>query len=199
MDAEHRSDQQGNSDRWLDSALRARVDAEPSTGMERRVLDRLAMEPKRRHFVWWPALVAIATVLVVAFGIVVMRNGESTPHIVTRAAQTQDQRENNRQPAVQAKGLRAPRQQRIRAKAIHCCALLANRSVGHSESLPKLAVFPTPRPETEQERLLARLAAQPDLLETAHLNSDSPPRELSIPALNIPPMEGTPADNPPQY
>jgi hypothetical protein len=71
--------------------------------------------------------------------------------------------------------------------------------MNNSKPLPKLTVFPSPRPETEQEHLLLRLAAQQGSFEMANLNPDLPIREMSVPELKIAPMDGTPADNPPQH
>jgi hypothetical protein len=203
MDAENRSVQQKHLDQWLDAALRARFDAEPNTGLEQRILSRLVLEPTRKQFVFWPAFAAIAVLLVVGFGIVLMRTGTFTPTVVTRNDRTQNPADGNRQPAIQAKLVpREAEQQRARharGKATRCCAVLASRSLKNSKSLPKLAIFPTPRPETEQEHLLFRLAAQQGSLETASLSPDLPIRELSVPELKIGPMEGTPPDNPPQH
>ena len=46
MDAEQKNLGKKNLDRWLDPALRARVDVEPRMGLEARVLTRLKTERK---------------------------------------------------------------------------------------------------------------------------------------------------------
>ena len=205
MDAENRSNQEENFDLWLDSALRARGNAEPRMGLEERVLARLASEPQRTRMSLWPLFALGAAALFVVIGIAVLRPGKTGSKILSRQnPRSSDQI--NRRPSIRAmvtpnQEVPAPLHVRhsrdIRAR---CCRFVKGEPfVVHSESLPKLAAFPTPRPETEQERLLLRLAAQPGLFQTAHLNSDLPLRELSIPALNIPPLEGTPPDNSPLY
>lgn len=206
MDAEKRSGQQNNFDQWLDSALHARVEAEPRLGLEERVLARLASEPQRTRMSLWPLFALAAAALSVVIGIALLRPGKTGSDILSRQNPSHSSDQINRRPSIRAmaapnRELPAPLHVRhsrdIRAR---CCRFVKGEpSVVRSESLPKLAAFPTPRPETEQERLLLRLAAQPGLLHTAHLNSDLPLRELSIPALNIPPLEGTPPDNSPLY
>lgn len=196
MDAENRSDQQKNFDHWLDSALQARANAEPRMRLEERVLARLASEPRRK--VWWPAIaVAGAAVVLIALAIALLRPTRHEPTLAHGAAEPASaQRVSS--PTRTSQASRAAATARLRHGRIWVSRNAVSREQTR-ERLPKLAAFPTPRPETEQERLLLRLAAQPGLLQTAHLNSDSPLKELSIPAINIPPMEGTPRDNSPLY
>lgn len=191
MDAENRSDQQKNFDQWLDSALHARVNAEPRMGLEERVLARVASEPERARVSLWPLFAFAAAMLVLVIGIPLFRPSNTGHDSLIRR---------NSQPSVHA--MTVPNQKAIASVPVHhsrvgeirCCQVLAGKStVSHSESLPKRAAFPMARPATEQERLLLRLAAQPDF-QMADLNADLPLRELPIPALNIPPMEGTPPD-----
>lgn len=68
-----------------------------------------------------------------------------------------------------------------------------------NQNLPKLASFPAPRAETTQERLLARLAEQPEAAEMASFSDNEMPlNELSIPELKVSPIEGTPPDDVPR-
>ncbi|HKT26427.1 MAG TPA: hypothetical protein VJR04_17590 [Terriglobales bacterium] len=206
MDAESKSDQEKNFDQWLDSALRARSNAEPRMGLEERVLARLESEPQRTRMSLWPLFALAAAALSVVIGIALLRPGKTGSDILSRQNPPHSSGQIDRRPSIRA--MAAPKEE---ARApLHfrhssdirerCCRFVKGESsVARSESLPKLAAFPTPRPETEQERLLLRVAEQPGLLQTAHLNSDLTLRELSIPALNIPPLEGTPPDNSPLY
>jgi hypothetical protein len=67
------------------------------------------------------------------------------------------------------------------------------------ESLPKLATFPTPRPETAEERMLARLAARRGSYELARLSTDLVPlKVLPVPEFTIQPLEEAPVDETPQ-
>src|SRR5690348_3100932 len=117
MDAENNQVPKQDFDRWLDAALRARVAAEPSTGVEQRVLARLAKEPTRRHFIWRPSFVAVAALMMIALGIILMRIDKSTPTVLTRSLPSQNQPENKSKPAVQAMaGPRETRRQRTRPK-----------------------------------------------------------------------------------
>ena len=200
MDAENRSNQQKNFDQWLDSALHARVNAEPRMGLEERVMARMASEAERARVGLWPLFAFAAALLVVVIGIPLFRPSNTGHDSPIRRNQRASQSEANSQPSVHA--MTAPNQKAIasvpvrhaRVGEIRCCHdLLGKSTVSHSESLPKRAAFPTARPATEQERLLLHLAAQPDF-QMADLNADLPLRELPIPALNIPPMEGTPPD-----
>jgi hypothetical protein len=202
MDAENSKVPKQDFDRWLDAAMHARVEAEPRPGFEERVLARLAMEPARRHFVWWPSFIAVAALVVIASGIILMRIGNSTLTAAPGPDQAQSSLDRYRKPAIQTIVVpRETRRQRTRAgaKVIHCCRVLASTGMNNSKPLPKLTVFPSPRPETEQEHLLLRLAAQQGSFEMANLNPDLPIREMSVPELKIAPMDGTPADNPPQH
>ena len=192
MDAENRSAQQNNFDHWLDLALQARVNAEPRVGIEERVLVRLASEPERK--VWRPVVaVAGAAVVVIALAIAVVSPSPDAPTTLRGATQ----------PAIVSGLTRATQtgqmpRAAVTAKARRGGRVASRKPLSRSpieQQLPKLAAFPTPRPETLQERLLYRLAAQPDAVQRASLNLDSPIRELSIPELKIEPMEGTPPDN----
>jgi|SRR5581483_9438369 len=206
MDAENRSDQPKNFGQWLDSALRTRIDAEPRLGLEERVLARLALDPQRMRASWWPLFAFATAALVIGMGLALMRTSKTDTNLLTRQNSRHRASEMIQQPSIRA--MAAPSHEigtplhvgSSGRKRAGCCHVVSEEpSQIHSELLPKLAAFPVPRPETEQERLLLGLAARPDLLQTAHLSSNLPLRELSIPPLNIPPMEGTPPDNPLLY
>jgi hypothetical protein len=202
MDAEENRVPKQAFDRWLDTALKARVEAEPGTSLEERVLARLATSPPHRRVVWWPVFAAVAALLMISVGMLFMRSNRPSPNVVSQPTQRQRPSNFYHPSVVQAR--KVPRHgeqhgtRHARAKGSHCCTVLASH-VEKSESLPKLSVFPTPRPETEQEHLLFRLAAQRGSFETASLNSELPMQELSVPEIKIAPMEGTPPNDSPQH
>src|SRR5690349_23910296 len=87
MDAENRSDQQENFDQWLDSALRARVNAEPRLRLEERVLARLASQPERTRVNLLPLFAFAAAVLTVVIGIALLRPDQKHHAIAHVSAQ----------------------------------------------------------------------------------------------------------------
>jgi len=200
MDAERRKSQK-EFDRWLDAALHARSKAEPRTGLEDRVLARIAAEPPRR-FSWWPAA-AIAAVAVLVIAIVIS---------ALYSRERQDNAGNRQGPFIQQ--VRPPESsshasspvvttagERHRGTRRAACCVSAHRATNASvgtELAPKLATFPSLHPPTPEERMLARLAARRGSYEVANINGDQPLKDLSIPELKIDPMEGTPPDNAPQ-
>lgn len=207
MDAENRSNQQKNFDQWLDSALHARMDAEPRMGLEERVLTRLASEPQRTRVSWWPLFAFATAALAIAVALTLLRPSQPKGAIARSATQSGA-------PAVSSVAVQP--NPRSKTAAIHksgpyrsvgtkdfaCCNFA--RAVTHpqrEERLPKLASFPTARPETEQERLLARaatqLVAQGQISELANISLDSPPKDLSITELRIEPLEASPNDSNP--
>jgi hypothetical protein len=207
MDAENRSDQQKNFDQWLDSALRTRVDAEPRTGLEERVLARLASQPERTPVNLLPLFAFAAAVLAVVIGIALLRPDQAQ-HAIAHAQPASGSGVNNASAQASSRpkiaGIHKPRNSRfIRSKNAVCCELtrvVSDRKA--TEHLPKLASFPAPHPETEQEKLLAQLAAQmtvqKQVSEIATVSIDSPPKDLSVKELSIEPLETTPAANSPQ-
>ena len=203
MDADNRKPQFEDIDRWLDSALRERANAEPRGGLEERVLTRLAAEPAKR-MAWWPVTAAVAAVVVIAIALVVIfprrqerivGNGQQSP---MASPETRVQA-NPRTPDKVSK----PTQARVPTR------MLAHRTPQGSdqssagrvepEPLPKLATFPAPRPETAEERMLARLAARRGSLDVASVSTDQLPlKDLSVPEFKIHPMEEPPSEDTPQ-
>lgn len=213
MDADNREPQFEDIDRWLDRALRERANGEPRSGLEERVLARLASRPLQRFAWWWQAWAIVAAVLIVAVTLAIIyprkqqqvvnghRPAMSSPELGSQVNKLTPHQEPSTAPS--ASGHR-----RDRACCVSSRALAKNTPGSKAtlraaqtkpEPLPKLATFPAPRPETTQERLLAQLAAQPSIVEAASVSSGSMPlKELSIPELKIDPMEGTPPDESPQ-
>lgn len=202
MDAENRSDQQKSFDHWLDSALRVRLVGEPRLGLEERVLARLA-SAHRQRFAWWPALATAAAVVVIAIAIALLRPTPSERTIASRSGQpvTGGMADRASVPTTESIHKRTHSVSSI-GKHRSCCG--STRIVARAqreEHLPKLASFPTAHPETDQERMLAQLAAQLSaqrrFSDIANVSLDAPPKDLSITELRIDPLEGTSTDSNP--
>jgi hypothetical protein len=222
MDAENAKPQPPEFDRWLDTALRARANAEPRSGLEDRVLARLRAESPRKHFALWPLLSAMATVFVIAVALVILHSRQQQRTVAVRQQPTGSQH-STQSPPVQARSERVDKEldahrhsPRATGDAACCVSSTAiarrtpdegvrrsglQRNSAHSDDkqLPKLATFPAPRPETAEEHMLLRLAARRDSYDLANVSTDSAPlRDLSVPEIQIDPMEGTPPDNTPR-
>ena len=190
MDAENRKAQFEDLDRWLDIALRERANAEPRGGLEQRVLARLASDRPKKFARWLVWAAAVAT-LVITFALAVLHPRRQEPTMASRQepAPVLDETRHGRDAAC---CVSARMQARNTPRAIVTQPAVRPKP----ERLPKLGTFPAPRPETTQELLLARLAAQPDAVQVASISNDAVPlKELSIPELKIDPMEGTPPDD----
>jgi hypothetical protein len=202
MDVENRNKQRAELDRWIDAALRARADVEPRMGLEERVLARLATEPPSKVWAWrWAALVGAAAILAIALALLFSHSSRGTPAML--------------------RGPQAPSGERIDSRSDHANATAPQQEPGpvhnhlrvgrstsvrnasavsiQKESLPKLATFPTPRPETAEERMLAQLAARRGSYELARLSTDLVPlKVLPVPEFTIQPLEEAPVDETPQ-
>src|SRR3954465_12028545 len=206
MDAENRSNQQRNFDDWLASALCTRT-AEPRRGLEERVLARLAFEPQPK-IRWWPAMAMASAVIVTAVAIALLLRPTQPERVANRTTK----------PASASRVASAVMQPRsvpstasvhknrnsllIDRKNSTCCGSTRVVAGAHPEQhLPKLASFPTAHPETDQEGMLAQLAAQlsaqRQFSDIANVSLDAPAKDLSITELRIDPLEGTPMDSNP--
>ena len=197
MDAENRKPQIEDIDRWLDLAIGERANAEPRSGLEERVLARLAARVPNR-IAWWPAMAAVAVLLVVTIGLVMIHSRDQKPIIAngqqprTASRDTNSGRDATCCPSTSIPVSRAPRVPVRRFYKHHPVIGIA------TDPLPRLATFPAPRAATAQERMLARLESRSGSYEIANTSNDLPLRDLSIPELRIEPLEGTPLDNTPQ-
>ena len=213
MDAENRKPESEDLNRWLDIALRERVNAEPRSGLEDRVLASLAARPQHR-IVWWPAMAIAALILAIVIGVALFspRHQQQVASQPPSPAASYDTKAGiNKLPP--DKEL-SPTKSRVNtAKESTCCSstkTLVSKNhdeavarprvrVETAEILPMLATFPAPSPETAQEHMLARLMARRGSYELAKTSPEMVPlRDLSIPELKIEPMEGTPSDETPQ-
>src|SRR5438309_8343821 len=103
MDAENRMPSQEDCDRWLDTALRARADAEPRAGLENRVLARLRAEPEPRRFAWWALPIAAVAVLVIAVVLVSLYRSQQERTIANRQQPRSSSQSSRQEPAVQGR------------------------------------------------------------------------------------------------
>jgi hypothetical protein len=152
---------------WLDTALRARIDAEPRAGLEERILAQLATKAVERSFPLWKTVGAAVALIVIAITLVVLHRDERKSHMAVGANESPNSSSTTQQSSSPASVVAAsslPRKDRSSSGRHAACCVSAkpvtlsdNRT---QERLPKLATFPAPRPETGQERLLSGLAAK---------------------------------------
>jgi hypothetical protein len=144
-------------DREIDAAL-ARYSNEPRPGLEDRVLANLRTDRERTsvHNWWqWAAASSLATLLLVA-SIIFLRSNQTSQHYAAGPSQTTRDNASNRIPpaagpqsALETPTLRSSSQRKKPQTrgSRHASALAAG---------PKLDQFPSPRPLTEQEKILKR-------------------------------------------
>ena len=200
---DNRQNRQSEVDQWLDAALQQR-NAEPLMGLEERVLARLATEPERKTFTWWPVLVGVAALLLVVTALVLVQTGARDSRQVVRVPPPQPVSHSGAQPAVQSSNLKpAPsslRRHLAAARTPHGGVRRSAQAVSRpntEESLPKLATFPAARRQTREERLMAQLGERPEFYEQASTLIEKPVTDLSLPELRIDSVANT-ENSPPQ-
>lgn len=126
--------------------------AEPREGFEQRILANLATAPERRpwwRWMWVPA-VAAAAVLAIVLGMRVMRH-ESPKSIEANKTHEAPKQEIARK-TITPDGRMSPR--RALGKHKSAATSSAAKVVAQAMAQPRMEVFPSPTPMTEQERLL---------------------------------------------
>lgn len=182
-----------NAEQWLDAALSARMgmQAEPRPGLEERVLARLATEPKRNPGLTWRlAFAAFAAAVLISAALLLMRT--NVPEKPSSARMTRPQANPEQVAKVQPQLVPREPERVNRRRAI--VAARRSDAIRLKEAAPKLATFPAPTPETDQERMLARLAVRRGTFELASESPDPAIQELQVKELVVEPMEGTPPD-----
>jgi hypothetical protein len=143
-------------DDWLDTALRKYGEAEPRPGLELRVLANLRAEQGRAvGRAWWPwaALAAVAIVIVIA--VPLLRKPEKTTANsaadgpLTAKHSTQAAKNSEEKPAAPA--VQVPVKRHATANA---------HPPARNAASPRLEQFPSPRPLSAQEEILANYVAQ---------------------------------------
>lgn len=150
--------QRGNDlDRVLDAALAKYAAIEPRTGLEERVLANLrSVNSTGAHGAWWRWSLAavVAAILLVAITLAWRSHTTSRPAIANHPTST-DHRSAGPEKDVAHHDAnvipRRPRQTR-RTHALGSVPVVA--------AVPKLDQFPSPRPLSEQEQILATYVAQ---------------------------------------
>ncbi len=199
-------------DTLLDSALATYADPGPDSGLEQQVLASLAaaQEPRepRRLFAstwsWLPWAIAAPLVASLLLWIALSR----IPHVPSREAEqaqgtaahapittTQPDAKHEKHPSAmkpEQAGAQRPARRKpcpFKAEGSGPCSAGA-REVAKVAPLPKLDVFPTPRPLTGEEKALVTMVyggskAERDAVAAPPAQSDAP---LDIAALNVPPL-----------
>lgn len=160
-------------DEVLDRALGPQL-VEPRAGLEERILANLASQPQRRpwwRWIWVPALAA-AAVLAVVIGIRVMHREVVAPTQANKTVPT---------PKQQVAEMPTPvKPERQVAKHVAPRLSAPQRSVTLAKAEPqppRLDVFPTPVPLSDQERLLLALSRRQRGEVEIAANSQSAERE----------------------
>jgi cytoskeletal protein RodZ len=183
-------------DLLLNSALSTYADKDSDSGLEERILARVACAESsaelkvasRRH--WLPGIMAlpVAACLLLFF---------ATPRAPRQKTETLNHSQSQTQQVISTLGqLPVP----VLPKSIRRTAKSASRpehketpSANISPPRPKLEVFPTPQQLTPQEQALLRYTAQiPEPQRAALIETPKPvDAPLNIAAIRIPPLETT--------
>jgi hypothetical protein len=164
---------QDRLDQWLDTALREYGSAEPRIGLENRVLANLAAEKTRVHALWpWWAFGAVAAMA--AVGMVVWLGGIGHSKFVGKTTSPLQKTDTAKeQSEIKRPPLEAAAQPRARRRSA--------KTVEATEE-PRLSQFPSPRPLSEQERLLLAYVTEfPE--EAAKVAHEQAQREKELEAL----------------
>jgi hypothetical protein len=153
-------------DEMLDSLLAAYSSAEPRPGLETRILASLRDAPSREaspapwNFKWLWTGAAIAAAIIVGAALLVGHRNDKAPVVVQKSpAPVQPQSEQTQQntPQIMPEIATHPRESRPHGATAPPAVQNSGLALGQ-----RLAIFPTPTPLSEQERLmLAYLANTP--------------------------------------
>ena len=153
-------DSRDELDRLLDSALATYADPGADSGLEHRILSRIASEaapaPRRRWLVWAIALPAAACLLLLVL--------LSRPGLHHSSSGNQEQAQRVQQPAIAAG--RSAAQPAHRSAPLERADASVHKYSPHRTTLaagpaplPKQDIFPMPRPLSPQEQALVNFAA----------------------------------------
>ena len=176
-----------NREQWLDAALSARMGAmaEPRSGLEERILARLASEAKPKPTYGWAlAFIGVAAAMLIAAALLIVRPRAPEIPSVARIGQPAI---SNPAPVVASKPPAAVRRPEHSNQRHALVATNRPRLTRQKEITPKLETFPAPTPETETERALAALAdskQNSDQLKT--LGNFVSLRDLQISPIDVP-------------
>jgi hypothetical protein len=167
-----RVDSHDELDQILDSALASYCAQQPRPGIEQRVIARLLQPAMRRHWLRWVVPVpALAGLLLITYWIKPSASPASTPQYVVRKEPVK----RDLQPSPATTVAQAAPGRKVRVMR---------------PSVVKAAVFPTPSPLTEEERVLVQLAASaPELLHSVQIDRQHWNQPLTVEPINIPPLD----------
>lgn len=183
-------DNRDELDRLLDSALATYADPGPDSGLEQRILGRMANEaasaPRRRWLPW--AMAASAAAGLLLFVVLSRPSGHHPP-----AASPQHAQVTPPSLAAPAEDANPPVSRPDLTRRIESPARIPRprqvAAVDRSAPLPKLEVFPTPHPVTRQERSLAQFAARaPQPVQEALARSLEQGVPLTVPSIHTLPV-----------
>lgn len=145
-------------DEWLDDALQRYGEVEPRVGLERRILANLAARGTnagRWRWGWasWAATTA-AVACLVAVGMIGWHTRQkiAAKQPETVPAMVASQHTAGEQPATESHAVPAPKGHQVQHRRYQLNAIM--------KAEPRLEQFPSPRPLSQQEQLLAGYVAQ---------------------------------------
>jgi hypothetical protein len=147
-------------DRVLDAALAKYAAVEPRAGLEARILTNLRAKQTRtpNHFWWrWRLAAAVIAILVVALSLAWRSGKPAHPDATVQASpqSSSTQLASNRGGGQVREDRLLPQKHLVQRAAVH---LSRPEAVG--AAVPKLDQFPSPRPLSEQEKLLRSYVAE---------------------------------------
>jgi hypothetical protein len=140
-------------DQWLDAGLMQHGQAEPRSGLEDRILARLRAPrnpmpaPKWQ---WWPALAAVAAVLLIGMFVAKSKHDTAQPPLANGHLPIQPKRP-------ETSGLSGPQVQDVAGQRARIGILERPHSRPATEATSaRLEQFPSPQPLSKQEEILQR-------------------------------------------
>lgn len=167
-------------DELLDASLTRAREVKPRAGLEGRILTRVrAAREAQPRFGWWRVAAGVAVLVVAAMAArVALRPNPQPPAAVSR-------------PAAQALVVPPPAQQVAHEPAPRHEPRVRRlgRGVQFASDEPRPKVFPSPRPLSEEEKLLLHAKDVPAGVLLAWSGNPDALRALEIKELDIPPLE----------
>ena len=193
-------------DRLLDSALATYADHGSDAGLENRILEALATERRadqshravaRRRWLVWVIAAPVAAAVLLSLSIAnIKRTPSSRSPQVSRLVRPSSPEPGN-QPEMSPRSEPTPSRGKSGGFTGHKSSRAAHAppstraSAALASPLPKLDVFPTPKPLTAEERALLDVAVKaPPQARQAIVDAQEQNKEpLHIAAIHIPPLE----------
>jgi hypothetical protein len=148
-------------DRRIDAALKEYGAAEPRSGLAERILANLRTESMRSagwHWRNWPTIAVLSTAVMLVAIFLARHLGEPTGAIVAHRSPTAMTNSAAGQVASDGTSSRAAPKSPVRNKEKFGSS--ARRGGPEKAAAPKLDVFPSPLPLSEQEKMLASYVSE---------------------------------------